>query len=147
MMGRAVPQLILKGRVVLEDGILEDGMVVVEGETIQYVGSPVTTFRQDAELIRTDGYIWPGLIDIHIHGAGGKDVMDATPESIETIANTLIRYGVTGFLATTVTGNKRHLERAMANIVNQAPYLAGGAEVLGIHLEGPWICPYYPYAC
>lgn len=132
---------VMRGRVILEDGVLEDGMVVVEGEAIKYVGPPLAEYRQVPEQIRTNGYIWPGLIDIHIHGAGGKDVMDATPEAIETISRTLGRYGVTGFLATTVTGNKQHLERAMANVVNQAPYLQNGAEVLGIHLEGPWICP------
>ena len=132
---------VLRGRVVLEDGVLEDGMVVVSGETIEYVGPLLTTYIQTGKHIRTKGYIWPGLIDLHIHGAGGKDVMDATPDAIETISHTLGRYGVTGFLATTVTGKKGHLERAMANVVNQAPYLQNGADVLGIHLEGPWICP------
>lgn len=134
-------QTVLRGRIVLEDGILEDGIVAMEGETIQYVGPPLAEYRQAAEYIRTDGYIWPGLIDIHIHGAGGSDVMDGTPEAIATISRTLMRFGVTGFLATTVTGNKPQLERAMSNVVNQAPYLVDGAEVLGIHLEGPWICP------
>lgn len=134
-------QTVLRGRIVLEDGILEDGIVAMEGETIQYAGPPLAEYRQAAEYIRTDGYIWPGLIDIHIHGAGGSDVMDGTPEAIATISRTLMRFGVTGFLATTVTGNKPQLERAMSNVVNQAPYLVDGAEVLGIHLEGPWICP------
>lgn len=132
---------VLRGRVVLEDGLLDDGMVVVSGETIEYVGPPLAKYVQDPNEVRTDGYIWPGLIDIHIHGAGGKDVMDATPEAIETISHTLAQYGVTGFLATTVTGERAHLERAITNVVNQAPYLQEGAEVLGIHLEGPWICP------
>lgn len=132
---------ILRGRVILEDGLLEDGMVVVKGETIEYVGSPLAKYMQDSNEVRTDGYIWPGLIDIHIHGAGGKDVMDATPEAMETISHTLAQYGVTGFLATTVTGERGHLERAITNVVDQAPYLQDGAEVLGIHLEGPWICP------
>lgn len=132
---------VLRGRVVLEDGLLEDGMVVFDGETIAYVGPPKAEYEHGADQLSTGGYIWPGLIDIHIHGAGGKDVMDATPEAIETISRTLGRYGVTGFLATTTTGDRQQLERAMVNIVEHAPYLQEGAEVLGIHLEGPWICP------
>lgn len=137
----AEAQTVLRGRIVLEDGILEDGIVAFRGETIQYVGPPLTEYTQSDDLVQTDGYIWPGLIDLHVHGAGGCDVMDATPDAIETISRTLGRYGVTGFLATTVTGEKRQLERAMENVVQQAPYVQNGAEVLGIHLEGPWICP------
>src|SRR5690554_2019586 len=132
---------VLRGSVVLADGILEEGMVVIRGERIAYVGPPLSRFTDPRREFFVSGYIWPGLIDLHVHGAGGCDVMDATPDAIETISRTLGRYGVTGFLATTVTGEKRQLERAMENVVQQAPYVQNGAEVLGIHLEGPWICP------
>lgn len=132
---------VLRGRVVLEDGVMEDGMVVTENDTIRYVGPPLAAYSEEAEVVPSGGYIWPGLIDVHVHGAGGSDVMDATPEAIQTIAQTLITYGVTGFLATTVTGDKGHLERAMANVVQHGSHIENGADVLGIHLEGPWICP------
>ena len=48
-------------------------------------------------------YASPGFIDLHIHGAGGADVMDATPESLETISAILSQTGTTSFLATTMT--------------------------------------------
>jgi N-acetylglucosamine-6-phosphate deacetylase len=82
----------------------------------------------------------PGLIDLHVHGAGGADVMDGTPEAIATVARTLARTGTTGFLATTFvtpdTGS-RHLP-VLAEAVGRP---TGGALLLGIHLEGPFINP------
>lgn len=85
-------------------------------------------------------YIVPGFIDVHIQGAGGADVLDATEKAIKTISITLAQFGVTGFLATTVikpdTGN-RHLN-TLTNLWHQD---LGGAKLLGIHLEGPFINP------
>ncbi len=82
----------------------------------------------------------PGLIDVHIQGAGGTDVLDATPEALGTIAKACARFGVTGFLATTVYKpeyENEHLTVA-ADCIGQD---LGGAALLGIHLEGPFIAP------
>jgi N-acetylglucosamine-6-phosphate deacetylase len=126
-----------RGRLILPDGIMEDGLVLVQDERIEYVGPPV---EDDRKIVQTDGFIWPGLIDVHIHGAGGADVMDGTPAALETISQTLVHYGVTGFLATTLTMDKPSLEQAVTNVVQMRDRLQG-AQVLGIHMEGPWICP------
>lgn len=88
-----------------------------------------------------DRIILPGLIDMHIHGAKGKDVMDATHDALSTIANTLLHEGVTGFLATTMTDSMAHIEAALLNIktfvnTNKSPNCA---KILGIHLEGPFL--------
>ena len=90
----------------------------------------------DRRIDAGDGIVVPGFIDVHVQGAGGADVLDATPEALEVIALTCARYGVTGFLATTVfrpLGDNRHL-RSAGRFQN-----SGGAELLGIHLEGPFI--------
>ncbi len=82
----------------------------------------------------------PGLIDVHIQGAGGADVLDATPQALETIARTCARFGVTSFLATTVYKpgqENRHLKVAAACTGRDL----GGARLLGTHLEGPFISP------
>ncbi|GAA5344066.1 N-acetylglucosamine-6-phosphate deacetylase [Planifilum fimeticola] len=131
---------VLRGSVVLADGILEEGMVVIRGERIAYVGPPLSRFTDPRREFAVSGFIWPGLIDLHVHGAGGADVMDATPKSLATISRTLARHGVTGFLATTVTMPKSRLEQVFNNVAEMASSLEG-ARVLGIHLEGPWICP------
>lgn len=82
----------------------------------------------------------PGMIDVHIHGANGSDTMDATPEALNNIAKTLPKEATTSFLATTITQETDAIERALKNagkfIENQP---LGQAEVLGIHLEGPFI--------
>jgi len=80
----------------------------------------------------------PGFIEVHIQGAGGADVLDSTEEALSVIAKTCARHGVTGFLATTVyrpAGNTTHLEIA-ADCTGKD---LGGAALLGIHLEGPFI--------
>ena len=131
---------VLRGSVVLADGILEEGMVVIRGERIAYVGPPLSRFTDPRREFSSPVNIWPGLIDLHVHGAGGADVMDATPKSLATISRTLVRHGVTGFLATTVTMPKHRLEQVFHTVAEVASSLEG-ARVLGIHLEGPWICP------
>jgi N-acetylglucosamine-6-phosphate deacetylase len=77
---------------------------------------------------------------VHIQGAGGADVLDATPEALEKMSRTCARFGVTGFLATTVykpgQGN-RHLKVAAECVGRDL----GGARLLGTHLEGPFISP------
>ncbi len=82
----------------------------------------------------------PGFIDVHIHGAGGVDVLDATPEALETLSRTCARFGVTGFLATTVYMVGQ--ENAHLRIASECAGLdLGGAHLLGVHLEGPFISP------
>lgn len=80
----------------------------------------------------------PGFIDGHIHGAVGADVMDATPTALDTIASALPKEGTTSFLATTITQSPENIEKALENIANYENKL-GQAELLGIHLEGPFI--------
>jgi N-acetylglucosamine-6-phosphate deacetylase len=80
----------------------------------------------------------PGLIDVHIQGAGGADVLDGTAESLATIAAVLARTGVTSYLGTTImrpAGDNRHLHVAREAVNKNL----GGAVLLGMHLEGPFI--------
>ncbi|MGM8365412.1 N-acetylglucosamine-6-phosphate deacetylase [Virgibacillus sp. W0181] len=83
-------------------------------------------------------YALPGFIDTHIHGAYGADVMDATEFALDTIARALPKEGTTSFLATTITQSKSQIEKALINAAN---YRAkeNFAEMIGIHLEGPFI--------
>lgn len=78
----------------------------------------------------------PGLIDLHIHGREGCDVMDATPEAIDTISRSLAKHGVTGFLATTVTSSWEETLAAMDNLGRATLEEQAGARVLGGYSEG-----------
>jgi N-acetylglucosamine-6-phosphate deacetylase len=85
----------------------------------------------------------PGFIDVHIHGAGGHDVMEGTDQAMATVAKTLARHGTTSFVATTVTASPdatcRSVEAIAHYITRQFEDLQTKAEVLGIHYEGPFI--------
>ncbi|SHF54417.1 N-acetylgalactosamine-6-phosphate deacetylase [Microbulbifer donghaiensis] len=83
-----------------------------------------------------DATLIPGMIDLHIHGREGCDVMDATPAAIDTISTSLARHGVTGFLATTVTSSWEETLAAMENLGNAALQTQPGAQVLGGYSEG-----------
>ena len=80
----------------------------------------------------------PGLIDIHIHGCNGAELMDGTHDALRTMARYLARTGVTAFLPTTVTASKEKT-RQIAELVAAFENQAGEAQLLGIHLEGPYI--------
>ena len=131
------------GRVVTPVEVIEQGVVGIEGEAIVYAGPAAEAPRNPQEPARTvSGWITPGLIDLHLHGAGGRDLMDGTAESVEAVSRTLVQHGTTGYLATSmvrhdVLSNNRHLEIA-AELTGKRD---GGAEVLGIHVEGPFVNP------
>jgi len=83
-------------------------------------------------------FLLPGYIDMHIHGSAGHDTMDATPSALHQIARSLVKEGVTGFLATTMTQSIEAIESALANIA-----LFENSEdeacLLGVHVEGPYV--------
>ena len=82
--------------------------------------------------------IVPGYIDIHIHGAAGFDVMDATEEALLTMSRALVKEGTTAFLATTMTQSEDAIEAALQNVARfTSP--SDGAACVGIHLEGPYV--------
>jgi N-acetylglucosamine-6-phosphate deacetylase len=142
-----VKRRLLKNAVIYaETGKIEQGYVLTEGDKIVEVG-PMSSCpaSSEAEVVELDPSfsVVPGFIDVHIHGASGADVMDATDEALRTMAKTLPKEGTTSFLATTMTAPIEQIERALQNV---AQYIdssnpSGEAEVLGIHLEGPFISP------
>ena len=86
-------------------------------------------------------YILPGFVDCHVHGAGGKDTMEAG-DAMQTIARTHAQHGTTSMLATTMTAPMLDLIRALEGINDAIRNRAKGmARVLGVHLEGPYINP------
>ncbi|WP_306009903.1 N-acetylglucosamine-6-phosphate deacetylase [Bacillus sp. MMSF_3328] len=133
--------LLKNSRVLTEDGIIDKGYILVEDGKIKSFGPADELGGQSADkTIELDAgaTLAPGFIDLHIHGAGGADTMDSTPEALQTIARTLPAEGTTSFLATTITQERSLIEKALANA---AAYKPEGfeAEMLGIHLEGPFI--------
>ncbi|WP_010098549.1 N-acetylglucosamine-6-phosphate deacetylase [Ornithinibacillus scapharcae] len=126
----------------LENEIISDGSLLLEQGIIKGVfhkNENPTSYPSRFKIIDGQGLsAVPGFIDSHIHGANGADVMDATEEALDKIAQVLPKEGTTSFLATTITQSPENIERALQNV---ASYQAkpGYAEIVGIHLEGPFI--------
>jgi len=114
-------------------------ITIAEGK-IQGIGQ-VQKREKRTEVIDAAGRrVAPGFIDVHIQGAGGADILDGSSETLQQMSTTLARLGVTGFLATTVMKPEtqhQHLKVA-AECTDRD---LGGARILGIHLEGPFINP------
>ncbi|HAS6305617.1 TPA: N-acetylglucosamine-6-phosphate deacetylase [Vibrio vulnificus] len=82
--------------------------------------------------------LMPGLIDSHVHGSQGCDVMDATHASLNTMSRYFASLGVTAFVATTVTAPVAKIRAALAQVAKSKQQGVEGAEILGAYLEGPY---------
>jgi N-acetylglucosamine-6-phosphate deacetylase len=139
--------ILLKGiKIYTEGKWIENGYIKIKDQKITELGQANNlTVPKDFEVIDLplQYKAVPGFIDVHIHGANGSDTMDSTKEALETIAQALPGEGTTSFLATTMTQEEKQIEKA---VVNAGEYIKshqtpGKAEILGIHLEGPFVNP------
>ena len=127
---------------------IADAVVLVDGEKIAAVGrrEEIAVPPSASRFERRDAYIVPGFIDVHIHGAGGYDVMDSTAEALTAITARVASRGTTSLLATTVTASEEATSRAVEAVaawMERAAHKRAGdtpsAEILGVHFEGPFI--------
>lgn len=106
-------------------------------EKIEEIGIPLRI--EDYEVIDASGNLLiPGMIDVHIHGAHGFDMMDGTEESILEVSRACALTGCTSFLATSVSstiGDLMKMIENVKNVIGNEP----GAKIVGIHLEGPYL--------
>lgn len=137
--------LMVHGKAVLENEVAESIYIYMEHGKIKEIGpiEALPSHLKDVEKIEISEkqHVVPGFIDVHIHGAAGADTMDATIEALETMAKALPAEGTTSFLATTITQKHENIENALRNA---ASYLkghndSGKSDILGVHLEGPFI--------
>lgn len=108
--------------------------VKIDGEKISKIGD----FSSEEGLDLTGLVVMPGLIDMHIHGCGGADTGDATPEALETMSQTLVKNGVTSFCPASMTLSFEELTKIFANI-DAMKDKVGGAYIHGANMEGPYI--------
>src|ERR1019366_10810992 len=114
---------IFPDRVITPQREIRDAAVIVEGGRIAAAGPRnEVTVPTGAKHVDARGItLIPGFVDVHIHGAGGRDVMEATPEALSVVAKTVARHGTTSFVATTVTASADDICRSCEGI---AKYIA-----------------------
>lgn len=111
-----------------------DAWIVVRDGTIAEIAAAVPPGLVGLDL--GDARIAPGLIDVHIHGREGRDVMDADPSALHMISRSLAAHGVTGFLATTVTSSWQRTLDALRVVGEACDTAMPGARLLGAYSEG-----------
>lgn len=130
---------IKNGKIILENGI-EDGKALLFADKIVGIVAE-SEIPTDAEIIDANGgFVSPGLIDLHIHGYLGRDVCDASEESLLIISKGLLENGVTGYLPTTMTVDLSTVLGAIEvcrNLMKEKDF--DGSAILGVHAEGPFI--------
>ena len=129
--------LLINAKIYDEDFILRPYDVRVKDGKFSEIAirGTLTTEPDETVLDLTGKILAPGLIDQHTHGALSRDTMDADAESIEIISRHLAAHGITSFLPTTMTMGNEHINAVFDN----QPETTSGAEVLGYHMEGPFI--------
>jgi N-acetylglucosamine-6-phosphate deacetylase len=124
----------LYGRAWVRGAIEDETLITIAGSTIESV---VQTRDVPRDAERTSALIVPGFIDLHIHGGDGADFMDADERANARILAFHARNGTTAMMATTLSGSVADLANAVAAIARSSD--DHGAEIAGIHLEGPYI--------
>jgi N-acetylglucosamine-6-phosphate deacetylase len=141
---------IYASRILTPQDELRDCVIVVEAGRITGIGhrDEVQIPPGAKDYVASGMTVVPGFVDVHIHGAGGHDVMEGDAAALDKITSTVARFGTTSIVATTVTAPVEDTCRSLEGI---AQYIRAhertadnsrfGADILGIHLEGPFINP------
>jgi N-acetylglucosamine-6-phosphate deacetylase len=125
---------------VTAEGSIRNAVVTVEDGMISSIETR-SGAAGPASLQMDGSVLTPGFFDVHMHGASGHDVMEATPAALQKISTCLAKAGVTGYLATTVTASLDMTFRSLEGIaayIRRQPEM-GVAEIAGIHIEGPFV--------
>lgn len=136
--------ILRNARAVTPEGIRDPARIVVEDGRIVAIDNVTRVGQSDRDQVVDCGGGWvvPGFVDLHVHGGGGGDFMVPDPASHRRAARFHARHGTTGLVATTVTASPGDTLAAITALraSAEAPD-PGGARLLGIHLEGPYLNP------
>lgn len=136
--------LLSDARIVLPGRVTDRISLLVEDGRITRIFEPSTAQQAKAQVrIDLDGLtLFPGFIDVHIHGAGGVDTMEASADGLHQVARFLAENGVTSWLPTLVPAPEedyRRAARAIRQLMREQEGRPAAARVLGLHYEGPFI--------
>jgi len=133
--------LIRNGNVVTPSAVRRLSILIEEGR-FSRIGDVPQADAGGARVIDASGrLVLPGLVELHVQGAGGIDLLAADPHAARKLSHALARFGTTAFLATTGVDTTREDQPHIRSIVETPRCPPGGAELLGIYLEGPFVSP------
>lgn len=132
---------IVDGTVVTPARTFEKGCVLIEDGVITFAGDRDDAAPEPGSVIvnAVRKLVVPGLIDTHVHGSNGDDVMVNGADGIRRISRALLRYGTTAYLPSTVSAHHPELLRSLEDCVKAESNTEPAAEILGVHVEGPFI--------
>ena len=126
------------GYVITPDRIIPNGTILISEGRIIEIADHNLDVPEATSLNAGGGYISPGFIDIHVHGGGGYDFMDNSVEAFLEIARMHARFGTTAMFPTTLTGSTEEIIRTVETFDKAKPLNESGAQLMGMHLEGPY---------
>lgn len=136
---------LINATIILENSVIREGFIHIKEEKIESIdymeNCPHLSILDKVFDCIGKQYVIPGMIDIHVHGAAGFDFMDSKHEAFKGIALALAKEGTTSFLATTMTNPVEHISDSIKNLTvyRATSNNPGVPEMIGIHLEGPFI--------
>ena len=135
--------LITNAKIYTPQPLKQPGWVLIENKKITHIGTMSGPIPSADKKLDADGMILaPGFIDGHVHGAMGHETMDAEPEGLIAMAEFYAKHGVTSFLPTTWAAPMETLVPVLNNVKETMNQEYNGAQILGAHIEGPFICPH-----
>ena len=129
---------VINANIVTAEKIIENGVCVYEDGVIQYVGTEPQ--KCDKVIDAEGGYLIPGFVDLHCHGGGGLEFMDADEDGFAAIARFHLSHGTTTMLATTLAASGEETNGALKTFRKYCEKNPDGS-LVGVHLEGPWLNP------
>ena len=130
---------IINGRVITPYREVDGWEIVFDNGKITYAGERNPETDSECELIDASGkYVSPGFIDLHTHGGGGHDFMDATEEAFIGAAQAHAKHGTTALMPTSLAASDEEMDALFTCYENVRNNGTGGAQLLGLHLEGPY---------
>lgn len=138
-----VRTVLTANRLLTPEQVVDKPVVVVEGGVIAGIDSRTHAALPAGRHVELpEATLIPALFDVHIHGSGGHDTMEATDSALNHIGAFLARHGVGAYCATTVTAPLDSLLRSLSGLAKLIESPLDGARPVGIHLEGPFLSPH-----
>jgi N-acetylglucosamine-6-phosphate deacetylase len=138
---KSMKTIILSRQIYTPHQFLDNTAIQIQdGKILALIASDQVKLFPDFEIIHAEKLtITPGLIDVHTHGAMDADAMDATLESLNIMSRFYAEHGITAFYPTTMAAGKTETYKALENVVQNKDKVTA-SQILGVHLEGPYLC-------